>query len=38
MGNAAYKNRDFETAHQHYNKAKELDPTNITFLTNNAGI
>ena len=36
-GNAAYKNREFEEALQHYDKALELDPTNITFLTNKAG-
>ena len=36
-GNAAYKKREFETALQHYDKAIELDPTNITFLTNKAG-
>ena len=36
-GNAAYKTRDFETSLQHYDKALELDPTNITFLTNKAG-
>ncbi|XP_031560926.1 stress-induced-phosphoprotein 1-like [Actinia tenebrosa] len=38
LGNAAYKKKDFETAHQHYDKAKELDPTNITFYTNNAAV
>lgn len=37
MGNEAYKKKDFETAHVHYGKAIELDPTNITFYTNNAG-
>lgn len=37
MGNEAYKKKDFATAHQHYAKAIELDPTNITFYSNNAG-
>ena len=36
-GNAAYKKRDFTTALEHYDKAIELDPTNVTFLTNKAG-
>ena len=36
-GNAAYKKKDFTTALQHYDKAIELDPENITFLTNKAG-
>lgn len=36
-GNAAYKKRDFSTALVHYDKAIELDPTNVTFLTNKAG-
>ena len=36
-GNAAYKKKDFETALAHYDKAFELDPTNVTFLTNKAG-
>nr|KAG5687174.1 hypothetical protein BaRGS_033061 [Batillaria attramentaria] len=37
-GNAAYKKKDFETALSHYEKAFELDPTNITFLTNRAAV
>lgn len=37
LGNAAYKRRDFETALEHYGKAIELDPTNVSFLTNRAG-
>jgi tetratricopeptide (TPR) repeat protein len=37
LGNEAYKKKDFATAHQHYAKAIELDPTNITFYSNNAG-
>ena len=33
-GNAAYKARRFEAALGHYDKAAELDPTDISFLTN----
>ena len=36
-GNAAYKQKDFATALKHYEKAWELDPTNMTILTNRAG-
>lgn len=36
-GNAAYKTKNFETALEHYGKAIELDPLNITFRTNRAG-
>lgn len=38
LGNEAYKKRDFATAHKHYDKAIELDPKNITFLTNKAAV
>jgi len=38
LGNEAYKKRDFVKAHQHYDKAIELDPKNITFLTNKAAV
>ena len=37
-GNAAYKKKDFETALSHYSKAIELDPTDMTFLNNKAGM
>lgn len=37
LGNEAYKKKDFTTAYQHYDKAIELDPSNITFLNNKAG-
>ena len=33
-GNAAYKARQFEAAIAHYDKAAELDPDDISFLTN----
>lgn len=33
-GNAAYKARDFEKALGHYNRAIELHPSDISFLTN----
>lgn len=36
-GNTAYKKRDFTAALEHYDKAIELDPTNVTFLTNKSG-
>ena len=37
LGNTAYKNKEFEAALEHYSKAIQLDPTNITFYTNKAG-
>ncbi|CAD5121870.1 DgyrCDS10333 [Dimorphilus gyrociliatus] len=37
-GNAAYKRREFATAIEHYDKAIELDQTNITFRTNKAAV
>lgn len=38
LGNEAYKKKDFETAIQHYNKAIQLDPTDITFYNNLAAV
>jgi len=38
FGNAAYKKKDFTTAHEHYDKAIALDPTEISFLTNKAAV
>lgn len=38
LGNEAYKKKDFETAILHYDKAFELDPVNITYLTNKAAV
>ncbi|KAF8796572.1 Stress-induced-phosphoprotein 1 like protein [Argiope bruennichi] len=37
-GNQFYKDRKFEEALEHYNKAIELDPTEMTFLTNKAAV
>ncbi|KAJ1519420.1 hypothetical protein ONE63_004712 [Megalurothrips usitatus] len=37
-GNEAYKKKDFGTALVHYNKAIELDPTDITYLNNIAAV
>jgi len=36
LGNEAYKAKNFSAAHDHYDKAIELDPTNITFYNNKA--
>ncbi len=33
-GNIAYKSKEFDTAIEHYKKAIELDPTEITFVSN----
>ncbi|KAF6779875.1 hypothetical protein AHF37_00657 [Paragonimus kellicotti] len=38
LGNAAYKNKDFELALKHYDKAIELEPTCITYYTNKAAV
>ena len=37
-GNEAYKKKDFTTAHLHYDKAIELNPTEITFRNNKAAV
>ncbi|XP_068186984.1 stress-induced-phosphoprotein 1 [Antennarius striatus] len=38
LGNAAYKNKDFETALKHYDEAVKHDPTNMTYLSNQAAV
>lgn len=38
LGNAAYKKKEFTEALQHYDRAIELDPDNITFMTNKAAV
>lgn len=38
LGNAAYKKKDFDAALEHYSKALEIDPTDITFYNNVAAV
>lgn len=38
LGNEAYKKKSFEEALEHYNKAVELDPTEIVYLLNIAAV
>ncbi|XP_028278090.1 stress-induced-phosphoprotein 1 [Parambassis ranga] len=38
LGNAAYKNKDFATALKHYEEAIKHDPTNMTYLSNQAAV
>jgi len=38
LGNGAYKKSDFVTALRHYEKASELDPTNMVYRTNIAAV
>ena len=37
-GNTAYKAKQFETALEHYDRALELDPTNVAVYTNKAAV
>ncbi|XP_038148252.1 stress-induced-phosphoprotein 1 [Cyprinodon tularosa] len=38
LGNAAYKNKDFELALKHYDQALKHDPTNMTYISNQAAV
>uniref|UniRef100_A0A673N742 Stress-induced-phosphoprotein 1 n=1 Tax=Sinocyclocheilus rhinocerous TaxID=307959 RepID=A0A673N742_9TELE len=38
LGNAAYKKKDFATALKHYEEALKHDPTNMTYLSNQAAV
>eukprot|EP00062_Callorhinchus_milii_P026451 gi/632988570/ref/XP_007883185.1/ PREDICTED: stress-induced-phosphoprotein 1 [Callorhinchus milii] len=38
LGNEAYKKKDFEAALEHYDKAAELDPASMIYLTNKAAV
>uniref|UniRef100_A0A8C6LM99 Stress-induced-phosphoprotein 1 n=1 Tax=Nothobranchius furzeri TaxID=105023 RepID=A0A8C6LM99_NOTFU len=38
LGNAAYKNKDFEAALKYYEEAVKHDPTNMTYLSNQAAV
>ena len=38
LGNEFYKKKEFAEAHKHYDKAIELEPTNMTYLSNKAGL
>lgn len=38
LGNAAYKNREFDTALKHYENAFNLDPTNAAYLANKSAV
>ncbi|KAK7790552.1 hypothetical protein R5R35_013068 [Gryllus longicercus] len=38
LGNEAYKRKNFEEALSHYNKAVQIDPTDITYLNNKAAV
>ncbi|NWT13818.1 STIP1 protein, partial [Vireo altiloquus] len=38
LGNAAYKRKEFPAALEHYTRAEQLDPTNMTYVTNQAAV
>ncbi|XP_077596114.1 stress-induced-phosphoprotein 1 [Stigmatopora nigra] len=38
LGNAAYKNKDFDSALKHYEEAVKHDPNNMTYISNQAAV
>ncbi|XP_077447961.1 stress-induced-phosphoprotein 1 [Stigmatopora argus] len=38
LGNAAYKNKDFDSALKHYEEAVNHDPNNMTYISNQAAV
>ncbi|KAM9788815.1 stress-induced-phosphoprotein 1 [Neosynchiropus ocellatus] len=38
LGNVAYKKKDFQVALQHYEEAIKHDPTNMTYISNQAAV
>ncbi|KAK9536214.1 hypothetical protein VZT92_006020 [Zoarces viviparus] len=38
LGNTAYKNKDFDAALKHYEEAIKHDPTNMTYISNQAAV
>uniref|UniRef100_A0A8C9Z6Z8 Stress-induced phosphoprotein 1 n=1 Tax=Sander lucioperca TaxID=283035 RepID=A0A8C9Z6Z8_SANLU len=38
LGNTAYKNKDFDVALKHYEEAIKHDPTNMTYISNQAAV
>ncbi|XP_035034665.1 stress-induced-phosphoprotein 1 [Hippoglossus stenolepis] len=38
LGNAAYKNKDFDAALKHYEEAIKHDPTNMMYISNQAAV